>query len=207
MKKNYELLFILPGTLTEDEVVPNVAKVKSVLESGKAENIQVTDMGKNRLAYPIKHIRYGYFEMARFEADSLDVVAISNKLRLMPELLRTVVKTYNPKKVSNVNKIVYTIEDVLALPRRDGESRETVKEVYSTRETVSVEASPVVGEKAEEPVTTKESVEKSVESISIEKKVEEKPAKATRKSTKKTVDLADIDKKLDQILDIDISNV
>jgi len=205
MKRNYELLFILPGTLTETEVAPAVAKVRAVLESCKAENIQITDMGKSRLAYPIKHIRYGYFEMARFELESADVVQVSNKLRLMPDLLRVVVRTYNPKNASGINKIVYTIEDVLALPRRENE-REMNKE---NREEKAAVNTAVVSEKNEETaVVEAEKTEKKVAEVAtVDKKAVEKTVKTTKKSAKKAVDLADIDKKLDQILDIDISNV
>jgi small subunit ribosomal protein S6 len=96
--KNYELLYILPGTLSEDEAAPLAEKVNSVLSESGATEVVINDLGKNRLAYPIKNIRYGYFRLVRFQAEPAVVEVIKGKLDLLAEVLRYFVKTYNPLK-------------------------------------------------------------------------------------------------------------
>lgn len=93
---HYELLFILPGTLAEDEVAPLAQKIESVVSEAGATKVVTTNVGKNRLAYPIKHIRYGYFYICRFEAEAEHVATIEHKLVLMSEPLRTMLHKYDP---------------------------------------------------------------------------------------------------------------
>lgn len=94
---HYELLFVLPGTFSEEEVAPVVAKVEEIVTTAGATNMEMHDLGKNRLAYPMKHIRYGYYRICRFEAEGDAVPQMQAKLRLIGELLRAVVQTYNPE--------------------------------------------------------------------------------------------------------------
>ena len=86
--KKYELLFVLPGTLSENEVAPAAEKIKAIVEKAGSKNVKLQDLGKSRIAYPVKHIRYGYFQLCNFEAEPANVLEISNTLRLIPEVLR-----------------------------------------------------------------------------------------------------------------------
>lgn len=95
---HYELLFILPGTFAEDELAPHVAKVKETMEQSGVTECAIEGMGKSRLSYPMQHIRYGYFYLAYFQAEPKAVVAMQAKLTLMRELLRLMVRKYNPNK-------------------------------------------------------------------------------------------------------------
>ncbi len=94
----YELLCILPGTFAEDELPPHIASITTAIEEQGGTGVAVTDMGKNRLAYPMKHIRYGYFYRALFQADPAQVPAIQKKLGLMTDLLRVMIQKYNEEK-------------------------------------------------------------------------------------------------------------
>ncbi|MFA4831594.1 MAG: 30S ribosomal protein S6 [Patescibacteria group bacterium] len=98
----YEFLFILPGTLSEDEVKSSVDKVKTILINSGVEDVEIEDLGKNRLAYPIKHIRYGYFQICRFQTDAEKIVEVQNKLRLTDEILRFLLQKYDPKKQKKI---------------------------------------------------------------------------------------------------------
>ena len=93
----YELIYILPGTLAETEVQTVTEKIKAMMTETGASEINVTEIGKNRLAYPMKHIRYGYFFITRFTAEASAVEGIKEKLRLSGEILRMMITTYDPK--------------------------------------------------------------------------------------------------------------
>lgn len=114
--QQYELLFILPGTLGEQDVEPAVAAVLDIIKDKGAEIVSQGDMGKSRLAYPMRHIRYGYFRMCRFEAGPEQVIEIQKKLRLMNDVLRVILK-----KVDTKNSIS-TIQFALPIQSEKGEA-------------------------------------------------------------------------------------
>ncbi len=247
--QNYELLLILPGTLSENEVDPLIEKVSKIIEEAGASNFSVVKLEKRRLAYPIKHIRYGYFNLAYFEAEPEVVVDIQNKLRLIPELLRALTQKYDPTKqtsktiefghplqgqhkddrIAESGRTVSRRGDVVNKrdneePRKAVEQKEEVKDdkeaVESKEEkeevaetVVEVAEEKIVEEKAIEEDKTEEKEEVVVEESKEEPKEEKEevkeevvaPAKST--ASKKAVDMADIDKKLDEILDLDLSDV
>ncbi len=156
--KKYELLLVLPGTLDEKE-----AEVKSqeILELVKkhSEEAELTTMGKNRLAYPVKQIRYGYFYTVIFQADAKELKKLQDKLNLMRDLLRAVISVHNPNW-AKVEKISYVTSDV-GLNTNTSEEKTAVQPVVEVKENKDV----------------KETVEA------------------------KKIDMKDIDKKLDEILD------
>ncbi len=88
----YELLCIVPGTLSEDEVQPVAESVRSTLQTSGATDIEAKNLGKSRLAYPIKHVRYGYYLSYRFTAEATAASGIAAGMRLSTELLRSVLK-------------------------------------------------------------------------------------------------------------------
>lgn len=94
--KHYELLCVLPGTLGEDEVAPVVAEVSALLAANGASDVATEDRGKSRLAYPMKHIRYGYFTLFTFSAERASIPVIQAKLRLVNQLLRAMINEFDP---------------------------------------------------------------------------------------------------------------
>ena len=88
----YELLYILPGTMTEDEAKPVMAKVEASLNAAGVTGVTSEHGGKNRLSYAMRHIRYGWFELVYFSAEPKVAPLVEAKLRLLPELLRVVVR-------------------------------------------------------------------------------------------------------------------
>ena len=160
--KKYELLLTLPGTLDDKEVEEEVQKAVDVIKE-YSENPEVNSLGKIRLAYPIKQIRYGYFYTVVFETESTSTKDINKKLRLHKNLLRAILNNYNPKADVKQTLVVAT----------SGPAKAEVKEKVSLKD--------VIEDKVEE------------------KKSAEKTEEKTDKKAK--VDLNDIDKKLDEILD------
>ncbi|MFA6424275.1 MAG: 30S ribosomal protein S6 [Candidatus Magasanikbacteria bacterium] len=97
--KKYELLLVLPGTLDEKEAENRSNEILSAVKEYSTE-ADVASMGKMRLAYPIKQIRYGYFYTILFSAESKELKAIQVKLGLMRDLLRAIISVYNPNYTS-----------------------------------------------------------------------------------------------------------
>ncbi len=110
---HYELIYILPGTLAETEVQTVTEKLKGMMTEMGASDMVVTEIGKNRLAYPMNHIRYGYFFITRFAAEQSAVEGIKEKLRLSGEILRMMITTYDPKNPTEA-KINYPTQTATA---------------------------------------------------------------------------------------------
>ncbi len=163
--KKYELLLVLPGTLDDKESEEKATEVLNLVKEHTTDAELVT-IGKNRLAYPIKQIRYGYFYTIIFSAESAGLKTLHTKLGLMRDLLRAVITLF---------KVKYTPSATPAYNygREDSSNEDRDR--------------PVVYQKKEE---------KKIPAIDVEEEAVFVPT--LRKST---LDLKDIDKKLDEILD------
>lgn len=92
--KKYELLLVLPGTLDEQEAQNRSNEILSFVKEN-SEEAEISTMGKMRLAYPIKQIRYGYFYTIVFKAEVTGLKALQTKLGLMRDLLRAMFTDFN----------------------------------------------------------------------------------------------------------------
>lgn len=59
--KNYEIMFIVKTTITEDEVKAVSKKFQEILTNDGAEIIEFVEMGQRDLAYEIKKLKTGYY--------------------------------------------------------------------------------------------------------------------------------------------------
>jgi small subunit ribosomal protein S6 len=187
--KHYELLSILPGTMTETEAQELAGQIKETIEKNGGESATLTYTGKSRLAYPMKHIRYGYFFVLRFASTEPNVQKIQAKLRLMNHILRNLLQIHDPSKAVELN----------------------FNEATST--TVEAEAGTVAPEITEAPIETIPEVvveeEAPIETpVAETPTTEEVPApKATKASSKKSkteISMEEIDQKLDELLEKDV---
>lgn len=127
---NYEMLVVLPGTLTEAETAPVVMAIKETAERLGASDVAVHDMGKSRLAYPMKHIRYGYFYIAQLAAEAEKVKEIEHKVRLINNVLRLVVRANSSAQPMDVSKLTLTpLANVVNTDEQAGPARETRREM------------------------------------------------------------------------------
>ena len=108
--KKYELLLVLPGTLDEKEAEKQVQEIKASV-SANSQDVELNNLGKVRLAYPIKQIRYGYYYTLVFNAEPEAVKTISEKLRLRTDVLRSMISHFNTN-VTAAKKIVYNTNEV-----------------------------------------------------------------------------------------------
>ncbi|MBD3311830.1 MAG: 30S ribosomal protein S6 [Candidatus Magasanikbacteria bacterium] len=188
--KNYELLCILPGTMTEEEVGPVLKEVEDILNNQGAQNIKLEDMGKNRLSYPMNNIRYGYFRLFTFESEKQNINKIQERLNMMTTLLRALISEFDPSKrksskityVTDSSGVVTMTKDTIAAKRKNDQVKDKV-----------------------EKNDTEDKTEDKKEKPGITKEADNKKQQKTKKGKK--VDLKDIDKELDKILESDISGV
>lgn len=192
--KKYELLLVLPGTLDDKEAEAKTNEVVATLKDLSTDT-ELKVMGKNRLAYPIKQVRYGYFYTIIFSAEPENVKKIEEKLRLTRGLLRAVLTHYN-KAMENAENV----------PVLGGDGRmDRDEEVRAVEEEAPVVINEVKEEVAPE-VVVEEPAKEEVAPV-VEEPVVEEPKKSPAKAKAKTLDLKEIDKKLDEILADDNINI
>jgi len=173
--KKYELLLTLPGTLDDNEVKQEIETVLGVVKEYSEGEVEKKSLGKVRLAYSVKQIRYGYYYTVVFEAEPGKIPELNQKLRLNKGLLRAIINIYNPA-AKDITPI-FSSTPVKTPRRGDLKEKVTLEEVLS--------------EKSEEKKADKK----------IEEKVVKKVDSSTKKSTESSLDLNDIDKKLNNILE------
>ncbi len=78
---NYETVFILNPVLSEDQMKDAVQKFVQVLESHKAEIINVEQWGLRKLAYPIQHKSTGFYNLVEFKATPDMISALETEFR------------------------------------------------------------------------------------------------------------------------------
>ena len=93
MSKKYELLLVLPGTLDENAAAVRCEEIVSLVKES-ASDVEMNVLGKSRLAYPVKQIRYGYFYTIVFSAETDGLKVIKTKLELMRDLLRAMLSVF-----------------------------------------------------------------------------------------------------------------
>lgn len=125
--QKYELLLILPGTLDDKEVEVRSQEIVALVGQ-HGSDVQIQSMGKNRLAYPIKQIRYGYYFAITFKSDAKQVKELEGKLGLMRDLLRAMVSHFNID-LSAAQRLAYTTQQQGAQPAeaREGASAEQMQ--------------------------------------------------------------------------------
>lgn len=172
--KTYELLLTLPGTLDENEVQQELDNVVNVVKEF-VKDVKINRLGKVRLAYPIKLIRYGYFYTIIFDSETVNIPKINKKLALNKLPLRAMICIHNPKS-ADVQIVLGTTQP----KKTEVKEKVSLKDVMEAKEPKKEEPTPVVV---------------------AESSKEEKPAVEEATTSKGKVDLSDIDKKLDEILD------
>lgn len=78
----YELMYIVPSTLTEEEAGSVEQAVGGMLSKVSAAVVSTKRLGKLRLAYPIKRQVYGHYVLVRFQSEPAQVAALNELLRL-----------------------------------------------------------------------------------------------------------------------------
>ncbi|MFA6486062.1 MAG: 30S ribosomal protein S6 [Candidatus Magasanikbacteria bacterium] len=106
--QKYELLFVLPGTLDEKEAEARAGEILTMVKE-QASDAELHNLGKSRLSYPIKQIRYGYYYTAVFSCDSAGIKAVQNKINLMRDILRTMISYFNTN-LTSAQRISYSTD-------------------------------------------------------------------------------------------------
>ena len=88
MNNNYEMMYILRPDLSEEQVGNAIERYQTFISDRGAENIQIQNRGKRRLAYPIKRYLDGIYIQMNYQADGTQIVPLERAMRLEEEVIR-----------------------------------------------------------------------------------------------------------------------
>lgn len=174
----YELLYIIPNKYSEVEVKEIHSKI---LELAKKNEFKITheeNLGIKKFAYPIKHSYYGYYLVIQFTLEEKAKLSLfKQKMAILPEVLRSQIVKYKelPQKVENI-KTASPIKDVKV-------ERKYAPEKLKVEVEIEKKDAPIIVEAAKD------------------EKVEDIEKQETEKEEKKKIDLNELDKKIDELLE------
>ncbi len=126
---HYELLYLISNKFSEDEVKPIIEKVNSLILSNQGKITLAEDLGKKRLAYPIKGFRYGYYNLVEFDMAGESLINVDRALRMMNEILRQQIIIKKVKTAEQIAQDKKIAEKIAARNvKEEKEEKEKVKE-------------------------------------------------------------------------------
>jgi small subunit ribosomal protein S6 len=69
MMNNYEVLYVIDGTLSDEAIKEQVARFTDLVTANGGEVVQVDEWGKRRLAYQINYKSEGYYVLMNFKSE------------------------------------------------------------------------------------------------------------------------------------------
>jgi len=104
---NYETLYVLKPTLTDEETASNIAKIEAILVREGAEILATNNMGMRKLAYPVEKNERGVYTIVYFKAEGTVINELERNLKFNEEVIKYLTVRYTKKKeVSQFEKLV-----------------------------------------------------------------------------------------------------
>ncbi len=95
----YETMYILRPDLGDEQIVQQIAKYENLIREHGAENIEIQNRGKRRLAYEIKKHRDGVYVQMNYTGAGNAIAIMERGMRLSEEVIRYMtVKQEVPKQ-------------------------------------------------------------------------------------------------------------
>ncbi len=88
MTTAYETMYILRPDLIDEQVEQNISKYENMIKENGAENIQIQNRGKRRLAYEIGKHRDGVYIQMNYTANGSTISPLERAMRLSEEVIR-----------------------------------------------------------------------------------------------------------------------
>lgn len=183
--RKYELTAVFAGTISDTDLEAAVNRVQKILEDAGATAVERAQMGKHKLQYEVKGNAFGHIATLTFECDGAGAHEISKKLNLSKEVVRFVLELFEPARLKRQPQIAET-PLLKASREKEREERESGRGERTERTDRDDRGDRSAGTQT---IFAAGHIEKT------------EPAPASDKP----VDLEEIDKKLDQLLQGDLT--
>jgi len=91
-QRNYELMLVINPEWTEEKLNATAANISKFIASMGGTFAEVKQLGKRKLAYPIKHFGEGHYILLHFKLKSESSPELENRLNISEEIVRYLLK-------------------------------------------------------------------------------------------------------------------
>ena len=95
--KNYELSVVLFSTLSEEDKLGTLEKIKDLIVRFGGEIKNVDDWGKRKLAYEIDKQKDGFYYFIQFTSETSAPAEIESRINIMEPVLRYLILSLDDK--------------------------------------------------------------------------------------------------------------
>lgn len=81
--RNYEIMFIVKPTLSEDEIKKVVKNFENIITTNGAKVVETKELGQKEFAYEIKKLKSGYYFLFEIEANDDKAISEFDRLSLI----------------------------------------------------------------------------------------------------------------------------
>ncbi len=99
MRRDYELGFILHPEVSEEQSNAILERIQQVVNNHDGQVVRVSQWGRRRLAYPIRHQRDGFYVFFDMILAPETVSELDRNLKVTEEVLRHIIIRRDPKIV------------------------------------------------------------------------------------------------------------
>ena len=123
---HYELLYIVPNQYTDEEVETISDKVEKIVKDNGATITIEDNLGKKKLAYPIKHVHQGTYLLLELDLEAENLEKLKKTLELTTEVLRFQIVKKKKKTLEQIKK-EQEIQEKIEEKVKEEETKETEK--------------------------------------------------------------------------------
>ncbi len=88
MVSNYELIFIVHPSVSDEELPGEITKVSDLVTKLGGSTIEVTQWGRKKLAFPIKKSNEGNYVLAKIDLNPTKIGEFDSSMKMSGSLLR-----------------------------------------------------------------------------------------------------------------------
>lgn len=133
--RTYELLYIIPATLTDEEVAQTETDILALVQKYGGTTKESRRLGKYKFAYLINKIRYGYYVLVYFEAEPDVVAKINEALRIHERVVRHLI--LRAEEAGGDEFSLVQFQEVIVEGGKDDKKRKKIAAAKKASETVS----------------------------------------------------------------------
>jgi small subunit ribosomal protein S6 len=120
--KQYELFYIVPTVYTDVEITAIQAEIVKLLESLGATILRHENLGKIRLAYPIKSQHHGSYVLVHFDAEPSILSELNRKIGLTDSILRHMLLERAPGALEKKFELISYVAPLTEEAKKERES-------------------------------------------------------------------------------------
>ena len=146
----YELMYIVASSVSDDQIPTLIDGVLNLIKSQGGSIIKEENLGKKKLAYPIKKTRNGFYDLVTFEMEPSKLNELNNKILTSDGIIR---------------HLIINIEDTLKRIQKDAVAQEKMNKnraeknaiaentrVHEEPKEVKTEGAPITAEDLDQKI-------------------------------------------------------